>query len=295
MGPQQPFAVVVPYYSNPTYLRLALQSVLEQSDPQWWCTVVDDSPEGQGVADLVDEMSDTRFSYERNPTNLGVAGNFNRCFEIAIERGAELCVILHADDLLEPNYVATMTEAHRRQPHAVCVAPKVTVIDAVGLSYLPLPDRVKAWLWPRRIDRLEGEHGLRLLLRGQFFYCPAVSYRMALVPRPAWDQRWNQVMDLMLYGRVLLAGGSIALEPSSVYRYRRHAASETQVNTATLARTVEELAALRELTQYASGLQWRRAKRAGKLRVTHRASALVFAFNLLLNKQSGRGLRLIRI
>ena len=68
-------------------------------------------------------------------------------------------------------------------------------------------------MWPRRTTTLIGERGLQRLLRGQFFYCPAVSYRLALVPRPAWDPRWRQVMDLMLYGRVLLAGGSIELLP----------------------------------------------------------------------------------
>lgn len=282
MSQEQPFAVLVPYYSNLAYLRLTLESVLRQSDPHWWCAVVDDSPDAAGVAELVAELGDARLGYVRNEANLGVAGNFNRCFELAAERGAELAVILHADDLVEPEYVATMREVHRCHPEAGCVAPKVTVIDSEGRPYLPLPDRVKAWLWPDRLDRLHGERGLRLLLRGQFFHCPAVSYRVALIEHPAWDQRWSQVMDLMLYGRVLLGGGTIVLESRSVYRYRRHAASETQVNSVTLARTIEETAAANELASAARQLGWRRAAWAGRLRLTIRLQSVLQAVRALV-------------
>lgn len=263
-----PYAVTVPYYSNPAYLRLALDSVRAQTDADWRCTVVDDSPDDSARA-VVEALGDERIRLVRNPTRLGVGGNFNRCLEVAIADGAELAVILHGDDLLEPRYVERIRQVHVAAPDAACVAPKVTVIDTDGTPHLPMPDRVKAWLWPE-IPRLQGERGLQLLLRGQFFYCPAVSYRLSLVPSPAFDPGVQQVMDLLLYGRVLLGGGSIVLEPQRLYRYRRHAASETQQNSATLARTVEEHAACRELADGAAALGWRRAAREGRLRATVR-------------------------
>ena len=281
-----PYAVTVPYYSNPAYLREALDSVVGQGDPDWCCVVVDDSPDASAAA-VVDAVGDTRIRLERNPTNLGVAGNFNRCVEVAVAAGASIGVILHADDVLEPGYVSAMRAAHQRRPAAAAVAPRVTVIDAAGRSHLPLPDRVKSWLWPRRLERLEGEQGLRLLLRGQFFYCPAVSYRWELLERPAWDDRWRQVMDLMLYGRVLLSGGSIELEPARVYRYRRHAASETQLNSVDLSRTQEEIAACRELAAGAARLGWSRARRAGRNRVTVRLQSVVQAVGSVARRQFG--------
>ena len=220
-----PYAVTVPYYSNPAYLRLALDSVLAQTDADWRCTVVDDSPD-DSAREVVEALGDERIRLVRNPTRLGVGGNFNRCLEVAGADGAELAVILHGDDLLEPRYVERIRQVHVAAPDAACVAPKVTVIDTDGTPHVPMPDRVKAWLWPDRLPRLRGERGLQLLLRGQFFYCPAVSYRLSLVPSPAFDPGVQQVMDLLLYGRVLLGGGSIVLEPERLYRYRRHAASD---------------------------------------------------------------------
>ena len=279
--PDQPYAVTVPYYSNPAYLRLTLDSVVAQTDESWWCAVVDDSPDDSARV-VVEAIGDPRIRLERNPTTLGVAGNFNRCVDLAVEGGSEIGVILHADDLLEPSYVATVRAAHSREPNAAGIAPMVTVIDVDGAPHLPLPDRVKAALWPRRLDRLTGERGLRLLLRGQFFYCPAVSYRWALVQRPAWDERWRQVMDLMLYGRIILGGGTLLLERSQVYRYRRHAASETQQNSVTLSRTEEETAACRELADAARAIGWRGAGRAGSARVTVRLQSAMQGMSALV-------------
>jgi glycosyltransferase involved in cell wall biosynthesis len=273
--------VMVPFYSNIDYLRQTMQSVLAQTDPNWRAVIVDDSPtdrpDGAGVQALVDELRDDRITSVRNPVNLGVAGSFNRCFEIATRRGADLAIILHADDLLEPDYVATVRTTHAAVPGAACVAPRVAVIGADGALFRSLPDLVKSWLWPRRLDRLEGQRGLRLLLRGQFFYCPAVSYRLSRLTMPAWDQRWMQVMDLELYGRILLRGGSIALEPAQVFRYRRHEQSMTQQNSVSMVRTVEETAMCRLLSDDARRRGWSRAARAGRWRVMVRLQSLMRA------------------
>ena len=270
--------VMVPFYSNVEYLRQTLHSVIAQTDPGWRCVVVDDSPEDQGIDTLVADLGDDRITVERNPTNLGVAGSFNRCFDLAWERGAELAMILHADDLLEPGYIATVRTAHAAAPDATCVATKVTVIDASGAPTRTIPDTVKAWLWPKRLDRLHGERGLQLLLRGQFFYCPAVSYRMAAIAAldgQAWNEHWTQVMDLELYGRVLLSGGTIVLEPAPVFRYRRHQQSMTQLNSATMQRTLEETEVCRMFAARAAGLGWKRASRAGQVRTTVRLQSLL--------------------
>jgi glycosyltransferase involved in cell wall biosynthesis len=289
------YLVLVPYYSNLGYLAETLRSVVGQRDGNWRCVVVDDSPGGEGVVGLVDSLHDARFESVRNPANLGVAGSFDRCFEIATERGAELAMILHADDQLEPGYVERVRLEHARAPDVTCVAVNASVIGADGRPRRSLPDAVKHLLWPRRADRLEGERGLRLLLRGQFFYCPAVSYRVALVPHPAWDPRWDQVMDLDLYGRILLDGGAIALVRDPLFRYRRHAGSMTQINSATLVRTREETEVCRALGEQAAQRGWHRARRAGTLRVSVRLQAAVQAVGLASRGRSREALAAARL
>jgi glycosyltransferase involved in cell wall biosynthesis len=287
-----PYLFTVPFYAGVPLVRLTLQSVLVQDDPDWRCIVVDDapdgSPDGEAVACLVAELDDARLVHERNPGEHGVAAAFNRCFEVAVREGAEFVTVLHADDLLEPSYVRVARAAHTHATDCTCVAPKVTVVGADGEPRRTLPDTVKALLWPRRATRLAGEAGLRALLRGQFFYCPAVSYRVDRLHGPdalTWNQRWGQVMDLELYARILLAGGVIGLVDDRIYRYRRHEGSATQVNSAAMVRSEEETLLCREVAAQARQLGWRRAARAGTVRATVRLQA---AMRVLTSLRAGR-------
>ena len=279
--------LTVPFYAGAGYLERTLASVLAQRDPVWRCIVVDDSVVDQGIADLVERLGDDRVSYRLNEANLGVSGSFERCFDIARELGAELVAIVHADDELEPDYVQVAKAAHARHPGSVAVAPRATVIGPTGVPRRTVADTVKAWMWPRRVESLHGDDGMRRLLRGLFFYCPAVSYRVALLPVPAWDARWKQVMDLDLYGRMLLQGGSIALDSRRTYHYRRHGGTMTELNSSSLLRTEEETAVVVEMTRAARGLGWHRAVRAGRWRVAVRGQALLRVPGLVLRRRFG--------
>ena len=164
-----------------------------------------------------------------------------------------------------------------------------------GANWLPrllstrartLGDSVKRLLWPRKLPTtLAGDQGLRRLMRGLFFYCPSVSYRVALLPELRFDSRWNQVMDLDLYSRVLLSGGSIALVPDQVYRYRRHDATMTAQNSRSLVRLEEEVAVSREVGSAARALGWSRAARASRLRLTVRLNGLLEALRLMAGRR----------
>ena len=157
-------------------------------------------------------LGDARIRYVRNERNLGIAANFNRCLELGAAE-AEIVAVFHADDELEPGYVAAMRGAHGRFPAATCVAPRVEVIGSDGHPIRTMGDSVKQLMWPRRLPAtFTGDRGLAHLMHGLFFYCPSVSYRVALLPELRFDPRWRQVMDLDLYARVLLEGGSIVFD-----------------------------------------------------------------------------------
>lgn len=279
--------VTIPFFSNLEYLGVALRSIIAQTDPQWSAIVVDDASPEPGADALIAELADRRIRYVRNEHNLGIAENFNRCLELG-SGDAEIVVVFHADDVLEPGYVAAVRDAHRTFPAAGCVAPRVTVIDRHGRPTRTLGDSVKRMLWPRRLPTtLAGDQGLGRLMRGQFFYCPSVSYRVALLPAVRFDSRWQQVMDLDFYARVLLAGGSIALVPEQVYRYRRHDATMTAQNSRSLVRLGEEVAVSRQVGSAARALGWTHAARASRLRLTVRLNGLLEAFRLVAGRQPG--------
>src|SRR3954447_2241362 len=142
--------VAVPYFSNLEYLDTAVRSIVAQTDPEWRAIVVDDASPEPGAAAVVAALDDQRVSYLRNDHNLGISANFNRCLELG-SGDAEIAVVFHADDVLEPGYIAAIRHAHRTFPTATCVAPLVVVIDEDGLPTKTLADAVKRLLWPRRL------------------------------------------------------------------------------------------------------------------------------------------------
>lgn len=262
--------VTIPFHSNLTYLEAALRSLTAQTDRDWAAIVVDDASTESGALDLVAALDDQRVRYLRNASNLGIAANFNHCLELG-RRVAEIVTIFHADDMMEPGYIAAIRAAHRDFPTVACVAPRATVIDSDGHPARTMADSVKRLLWPRGLPVvLEGDRGLSRLMHGQFFYCPSMSYRVDLLPALRFDERWRQVMDLDLYARILLSGGSIALVPDRVYRYRRHAGTASAKNSKSLVRSTEESETIQEVVVAARALAWRRTVRAGRLRLTVR-------------------------
>jgi glycosyltransferase involved in cell wall biosynthesis len=271
--------VVAPFFANVAYLDQALRSLVQQTDRDWTAIVVDDASPEPGAEGVVARLGDRRIEYRRNSENLGVSGNFNQCLEIGSER-AEVVTVFHADDLLEPGYVAAIRNAHAAFPDAACVAPRVNVVGSDGRPVHPIGDAVKHLMWPRRLPVLfAGDAGLARLMHGQFFYCPSVSYRVALLPKLRFDLRWRQVMDLDFYSRILLGGGSIAFPPERVYAYRRHPETVTAQNSRSLVRLIEETEVSREVAAVANELGWHRAERAARLRVTVRLNGVLHALN----------------
>lgn len=288
--------VLVPYYRGLDHLGVALQSLIAQSASDWSAVVVDDSPSdappdqgSRACAELVAALGDARISLDRSSQPLGVAGAFNRCFEVAAASDASYVTVLHADDELLPGYLSAVAATHRRLPEAACVAPRVEVIDASGRSSRPLADRVKSVMWPRKSEALSGDRGLSRLLHGQFLYCPSVSYTTQVARTMAWDGRWAQVMDLDLFCRLLLDGHAIALCDDEVYRYRRHDESTTAVNTTSMIRLDEETRLCREIGAIATRRGWRRSRWASRMRITVRLHGLLQALGAIRSGDFGRG------
>ncbi len=99
------FTYVIPAYKRADLLKETLDSVLTQEpiDKDWDIIVVDnETEEGNPTEQLIRHINDPRILYYRNIENLGVAGNYNRCIELA--RGKWIGM-LHADDLIMSDHL----------------------------------------------------------------------------------------------------------------------------------------------------------------------------------------------
>ena len=147
--------VAIPFHRGQHYLREAIASVLAQDTPDWQLLVVDDAGPERGTRDIVEGFHDSRISYVRNEANLGMAGCWNRCLELA---RSPLVSLLHSDDRLRPDYVTIMVAEARDNPDAVLIHSAAAIIGSDGEAVFSFADWIKQFIRPRarRTQRARG-------------------------------------------------------------------------------------------------------------------------------------------
>src|SRR6266702_3905433 len=107
-------SICIPTYNYRQYLPDALESALEQTARDIEILIVDNCSE-DGTTELLEEFArrDGRVVCHRNPKNLGMMANFNRC--IALARG-KYVKFLCADDVLTADCVERMAAAIEERP-----------------------------------------------------------------------------------------------------------------------------------------------------------------------------------
>lgn len=230
----------IPFYSGAAYLVRSLDSLLRQRDPAWRAVVIDDGAE-PGIAELVRSYGE-RIAYVKNPRNIGMGNNFNRCLELA---DTELVTVFHADDELDPAYTGTMRAAAARHPEAAAVFCRCNIIGPDHRPRFSFPDAVKDYLVhpsPRREVALTGERGVRALLKANFIPAPTLCFRRRVLGDRRFEPAYKFVLDWELTTRLLFEGETLIGIPDRVYRYRRHDEAATSKYTRNHLRFREEAA-----------------------------------------------------
>jgi glycosyltransferase involved in cell wall biosynthesis len=285
--------IAIPFYKGRHYLRRALESVLRQTHPGWFLIVCDDcGPDGR-VGELISSYGDPRIQYVRNDRNLGMAGNWNRCLDVA---GGDLVTLLHADDELVADYAAVMVEAAGQWPEAAAFFCGARIIDEKSRVRFSLPDFVKRFLMPGdgRPFVLRGRRALEALLCGNFIMCPTVCYRKRVLGGHRFAADWVFVLDLDLYTRLLLHGHHLVGLPGAHYAYRRHAENATTAYTQSLVRFREEARLYDLLAQEAAARDWSRAARLARRKLMIKLNLLYCGLQHLLRLDAGQAWEKLR-
>ena len=143
-------SICIPTYNGERYLATCLDSALAQTFTDFEVVVVDDGSTDATLA-VVRRYAeaDARIRVSRNPRNLGLVGNWNRCVELA--RGAWI-KFLFQDDLLEPTCLEVMLRASRTDVDLVVTrrgliveAGTPTAVEDGYRSYLARHDLALHW------------------------------------------------------------------------------------------------------------------------------------------------------
>lgn len=292
----QPITFAIPFHTGIAYLPRALESVLAQSDDNWRAYVVDNASPEPGVEELVKRVSDGRIRYLRNEKNLGMSGNFNRCIDLA---DTDLVTLLHADDELVPTYCAMFRDAAERYPRAATFFCRAQIIGPDGQNWFSLADKVKDFITPSTKDELvlEGEPGLRAVLKTNFIVAPTMCFRKSVLGDRRFAGSYKFVLDWELTTSLLLEGEQLVGLPQRCYRYRRHDNNTTETLTRNQQRFREESAFYNRMREEVANRGWDECvrlatqKRIIKLNLAYRTlkSAALLQFG-----EAGRGLKLLR-
>jgi glycosyltransferase involved in cell wall biosynthesis len=266
--------LLVPAYAPAAVLDELVASVRAQSDPDWRLVVVDDAYPDERLPAWADGLDDPRITYRRNPANLGLARNFNRCLA---EARADLVTFVGSDDLLLPDYVATVRAAHGRHPGAAMVQPGVEVVDGDGRPARSLVDLAKRHLYAPARDRevvLAGEDLAVSLLRGNWLYFPSLSWRTDALRPVGFREDLHTVLDLATELALARAGHALVAVPTVCFRYRRHAGSVSSWRARDGSRFREEEEFFAAEADRLREHGWDRAARAARWHVSSRLNAL---------------------
>jgi glycosyltransferase involved in cell wall biosynthesis len=266
--------IFIPYWGDPEYMKETVQSVLQQDNPDWLLTVVDDAYPDPEIKNFMAGISDPRVKYIRKEVNAGITENYRSCVELATE---EIMVILGCDDVLMPNYVDVITQAHAQFPDAAIIQPGVRVIDGQGRPTPTLVDVVKQKVVRPRgggMQILAGEAIASNLMHGDWLYWPSLAFRTEKIREVEFRDGFPIIQDLALVMDMIYRGAQLLVVPTVCFSYRRHSNSASSSKLIDGSRFDGERGYFAVAAAQARELGWKKAERSARLRLTSRAHAL---------------------
>lgn len=208
--------ICIPTYNAEKTIARTLRSVLDQTYGNLKIKVVDNNS-SDGTLAIVESFLDERITVYRNSVNVGGEGNFNRC--IALAKG-KYTAIYHADDIYEPEMVATQVAFLEQHPQAGAVFTEALLIDEhdLPIGAIRLPKNIAAsgplHYFPEVFKAI--------LEHSNFLICPSVMALTSVYQDDikSWrGELFGSSADLDVWLR-MLQRGPVGILPKATMRYR---------------------------------------------------------------------------
>ncbi|BAU13329.1 glycosyl transferase family 2 [Leptolyngbya sp. NIES-3755] len=96
--------VRVTTYKRPDLLKRSIETLINQTYPNWKAIVLDDSPAQEGKA-VIEAFNDARIVYKPNPQNLGRTKNLDYAFQSSAMIGGTYAFVLEDDNYLYAEFI----------------------------------------------------------------------------------------------------------------------------------------------------------------------------------------------
>lgn len=230
-------SILMPTYEpNPHFLREAIQSVVKQTETRWTLLINDDAS-SIDVRSMVQEfLADARITFCRNPSRMGIGGNWNACLE---EVTTPFVQFLFQDDAWNENYLQ----------RSIKTLESDTSVGFVSTAHAyqsdqPLPssyrfvERERALL---QAGKQEGPAFLKKWLKQGLYPNTLgepsfVMFRRSFIEQTGtFDESLKQCIDLDMWVR-MLERSNVFIEQASEGMFRVHSQSASVKNGSSLER-----------------------------------------------------------
>jgi len=122
-------SICIPTFNQASFLAVAVQSAIDQSEVETEVWVADDASTDNTVEIMAKYASHSRVKYIRREQNLGIAKNAGTLMMLP---ESEYIVRLDSDDFVEPTYVSTLGKQLDKFPDAAIAHCSVNQVDQSG-------------------------------------------------------------------------------------------------------------------------------------------------------------------
>ena len=212
-------SVLIPTYNYAHFLDETIQSVLDQTFIDFELVIVDNCSTDNTDEVVKKYLADTRVSFYRNETNIGLVGNWNKCLDYA---KGEYIKYLCADDKFRPELLEKFVAIMDQNPGVSIMSSYVESFGLISCC------RISAFK-----GKISGEQARESLLspgvRNWLFAPTAVMFRRAGLKVGKFNPELLSLTDLEFYLRQLTLGDCYII-PETLSFIRTHTGMQTSQN-----------------------------------------------------------------
>jgi len=272
--------VMIPAYGKSPYLRQTLESAVKHLPIDVPITVIEDPSEEADLEKLVNEFP--RVEFYRNPTRLGIAGNFNQSIKKSTGIFTQIC---GSDDVFISNPISNLPTELLNDKSISTLALDVKIIGDNDYEIKALPDLIKKVIRPKinNFRLFENEKIFNNLMVGDWLYFPAILWRTQTLMDLKFSGEFHTAMDLDVLIRLLAKDYKIAFIKNKVLAYRRHNQSASSLYAKSIGRIDEEIACHKQAKELARLKNWKTGAILAQLAPTVRLHALMRSVTLVFS------------
>ena len=216
--------VFVVTYNRCDYLKLTIQSILEQTYKDF-CLVVLDNASTDDTEEAVKSIIDERIIYLKQVENVGGPNNINTALKIA---STPYFIIFHDDDLMLPDFIEKEFETIQNYDYDI-LSTFAKHIDENGKIlnyYRKTNDEPLTFVGTKYFESF-------ISVSPNAVYCPSVIYKNDFIKKNnlIFDyEKAGPACDVYLYLEIERLGGKIGILPLELFLYRRHSKQDSSIN-----------------------------------------------------------------